>query len=326
MSTTANRTLKVIDSHTEGEPTRIVIEGGPDLSGMSWDERVKFMEHEGDWIRSATCNEPRGHEAMVGAVLCDPIAEDCVTGVLFFNNVGLLNMCIHATIGLAQTLVHQGKIGVGRHRIDTRVGVVTAEVHKDGRITVENVPSYRKEAGVSLEVEGFGEVVGDISWGGNWFFLIDGYGPEVSFSNLDELTHFCWEVRKELGNRGITGDKGMEIDHVETFGPPESNAADSKNFVLCPGKAYDRSPCGTGTSAKLAALYQAGKLREGEVWRQASILNTVFEGRVELRGEDIIPIVTGRAWVNGESTLILDPSDPFCEGIRFKKPHIETEL
>jgi 4-hydroxyproline epimerase len=280
-------------------------------------ERAVRFAADHDWLRSAVCNEPRGHDAMVGALLCEPSEPDCCCGVIFFNNVSTLNMCIHGTIGLAVTLVHMGKIGPGDHRIDTPVGVVVARVNDDGSIAVANVPSYRKAADVPVDVEGWGIVRGDIAWGGNWFFLIDGQGPAVTFENLDALTSFTWSVRKALSEQGITGDDGMEIDHVESFGPPtDPAAADSRNFVLCPGKAYDRSPCGTGTSAKLACLHAAGRLQPGEVWRQAGILDTVFTGTVEeLPDGTVLPRVTGRAWVTGESVYCFDLADPFRNGI-----------
>ncbi|RYD62434.1 MAG: hydroxyproline-2-epimerase [Verrucomicrobiaceae bacterium] len=309
--------VRVIDSHTEGEPTRVVVEGVPDLGTGTMREKATRFSSEHDWLRSAVCNEPRGHDAMVGALLCEPSEPDCCCGVIFFNNVSTLNMCIHGTVGLAATLVHMGKIGPGDHRIDTPVGVVVARVHEDGSVTVANVPSYRKAADVPVKVPGWGTVRGDIAWGGNWFFLIDGQGPAVEFANLDALTNFTWSVRQALEQKGITGDDGMEIDHIESFGPPTNPAlSDSRNFVLCPGKAYDRSPCGTGTSAKLACLHAAGKLEPGVVWRQAGILDTIFTGTVEeLPDGKVLPRVTGRAWVTGESIYHFDPADPFRNGI-----------
>ena len=309
--------LRVIDSHTGGEPTRVVIEGGPDLGPGTVAEKAARLRDEHDWLRSSVCNEPRGHEAMVGALLVEPHAPDCCCGVIFFNNLSTLNMCIHGTIGLAATLAHLGRIGPGAHRIDTPVGVVVAELAADGSVTVANVPSYRLAAGVEVEVPSWGKVRGDIAWGGNWFFLIDRQGPEVAFREIDALTAFTVAVRGALEAAGITGANGMEIDHIEVFGPPaDPAAADSRNFVLCPGKAYDRSPCGTGTSAKLACLHADGKLAPGKTWRQAGILDTVFEGRVtELPDGKVTPRVTGRAWVNGEAVYLIDPTDPFRHGI-----------
>lgn len=309
--------LGIIDSHTAGAPTRVVIAGGPDLGGGPLSGQATRFQQEYDWLRSAVCNEPRGHEAMVGALLCEPHEADCLCGVIFFNNVSTLNMCIHGTIGLIVTLAHLGRIGPGAHRIDTPVGVVVATLDEDGSVEVANVPSYRKAAGIAVDVPGWGTVRGDVAWGGNWFFLIDGQGPEITLANLGELTNFTSIVRKELMKTGITGDHGMEVDHIEVFGPPADPAiADSRNFVLCPGMAYDRSPCGTGTSAKLACLHASGKLEPGRIWRQAGILGTVFHGRVVESGEgQVIPHVSGRAWVNGQATYCLDPSDPFRYGI-----------
>lgn len=307
----------VIDSHTEGEPTRVVVSGGPDLGRGPLAERAQRLQHDHDWLRSAVCNEPRGHAAMVGALLCHAYQPDCLCGVIFFNNHSTLNMCIHGTIGLTVTLAHMGKIGVGSHRIDTPVGVVVATLREDHSVEVANVPCYRKTADVLVEVPGWGTVRGDIAWGGNWFFLINGQGPAVEFAHLEALVRFTGAVRHALADHGITGDDGMEIDHIEVFGPPADPAvADSRNFVLCPGHAYDRSPCGTGTSAKLACLHAAGKLPPGRIWRQAGILDTVFHGSVEERPDGtIIPRVSGRAWVNGEATYIFNPADPFRHGI-----------
>jgi 4-hydroxyproline epimerase len=237
--------------------------------------------------------------------------------VIFFNNLSTLNMCIHGTIGLAVTLAHLGKISTGSHRIDTPVGVVVANLRDDGSVEVTNVPSYRKATAVPVEVPNWGTIQGDIAWGGNWFFLIDSQGPLVDFANLDALINFTCLVREELSKQGITGDEGMEIDHIEVCGPPGNPAlADSRNFLLCPGKAYDRSPCGTGTSAKLACLHADGKIKSGVVWHQAGILDTVFQGTVEeLPDGKIIPRVSGRAWVNGESIYHFNPADPFRYGI-----------
>jgi 4-hydroxyproline epimerase len=309
--------IRVIDSHTFGEPTRIVFEGCPDLGAGSVAEKAKNLREKHGWLRSSVCNEPRGHDAMVGGVIVDPSEPDCCCGVIFFNNVSTLNMCIHGTVGLVVSLHHLGRIAPGTHRIDTPVGVVTAELAEDGLVTVANVPSYRLIEGYELDVPGYGYVRGDIAWGGNWFYLIENQGPEVVFSNLEDLTDFTWSVRQALDAVGIKGDNGLEIDHVESFGPPGDPAlADSRNFVMCPGKAYDRSACGTGTSAKLACLHAAGKLAPGQVWRQAGILDGVFEGRVELLEDGrVLPIISGRAWITGESTYFYDPTDPFVNGI-----------
>ena len=310
------RRVRIVDSHTGGEPTRLVIGGGPDLGQGSLSERLAIFRGEHDQFRSAVVNEPRGSDVVVGALLCEPFDPTCVAGVIFFNNVGYLGMCGHGTIGLVASLAHMGKIEPGDHRIETPVGIITATLHHGGEVTVNNVESYRKEANVAVSVPGFGEVRGDIAWGGNWFFLVKEHPYKLTLNNLEELTDFAWAVRQALNAAGITGDGGHEIDHVELFGPSDQSGVDSKNFVLCPGKAYDRSPCGTGTSAKLACLYADGKLREGDVWRQESIVGSVFEGRIKVRDGRVYPSITGSAFVNSEAELLLDPNDPFCNGIR----------
>jgi 4-hydroxyproline epimerase len=311
------KTLEIVESHTGGEPTRVVIDGSFDLSSGTMAEKVLRVQGEYDWIRRSICHEPRGHEAMVGALITPTDTPDCVCGVIFFNNVSTLHMCIHGTIGLIATLRHLGRIPVGEHRIDTAVGIISATLHADGLVAVTNVPSFLHAAGVAVKVPGYGVIHGDIAWGGNWFFLIDGQGPEVDFANRETLTDFTKRVRSALQRQAITAPNGEEIDHIEVFGPPgDSATADSRNFVLCPGNAYDRSPCGTGTSAKLACLHAAGKIQPGQPWRQAGILDTVFTGEIaELPDGKILPRVSGRAWINGRSTYYLDPSDPFCHGL-----------
>ncbi len=314
--TTAQR-IPVIDSHTAGEPTRVIVGGVREPEGESMLEKRASFARDLDWLRTASVCEPRGHEAMVGALLCAPVAADCVAGVIFFNNVGTLNGCLHGTMGLAVTLAHLGKIGPGSHRIDTVTGVVTITVGESGAVTVRNVPSYRYRDGVTVEVPGFGAVSGEIAWGGNWFFLTEApAGVRVHLRDLEVLTEFSWSVKNALQAQGITGENGAVIDHVEVFGPPADPAlADSKNFVMCPGKAYDRSPCGTGTSAKLACLHAAGKLAPGGRWRQSGILDSVFEGGVEAVDKGVIPTVTGTAWITAEADLLIDPAAPFAFGI-----------
>jgi 4-hydroxyproline epimerase len=307
------RRVHVIDSHTGGEPTRVVVEGGPDLGTGPLAERARIFREKHDRFRSAVVNEPRGNDAIVGALLCEPHDSTCSAGVIFFNNAGLLNMCGHGTIGLAVTLAYTGKIGPGLHRIETPVGVVEALLHDSAHVTLHNVPANRYLADVAVEVGGFGLVRGDVAWGGNWFFLTSDCPCPISLAHIDALTGFTWNIRQALEREGITGANGGLIDHIEVCGPSET--ADSKNFVLCPGKAYDRSPCGTGTSAKLACLFADGDLKEGEVWRQESVIGSVFEGSVTVRDGVVHPHIKGSAYVNADSTLILDPNDPFVYGI-----------
>jgi len=303
--------IHVIDSHTGGEPTRIVIDGGPALGSGSMAERLAVLRARHDTFRSAVVNEPRGSDVLVGALLCEPADPACTAGVIFFNNVGYLGMCGHGTIGLVATLAHLGRIKPGGHRIETPVGVVTATLHADGSVSVANVPSYRKAAAVTVQVAGTGEVTGDVAWGGNWFFLVEKHGQALSLANVEQLTDYCWRVRQAVNAQGFP-----EVDHVELFGPPVNPRAQSRNFVLCPGKAYDRSPCGTGTSAKLACLAAEGKLAPGQPWVQESIIGSTFTGSYRQEGEGIVPSITGTAFVNAEATLLFDERDPYAHGIR----------
>ena len=307
--------VKVIDSHTGGEPTRVVIAGGPDLGGGSVRQQLELFRTRHDAFRSAVVNEPRGSDVIVGAILVPPRDPSCTVGVIFFNNVGYLGMCGHGTIGLVATLRFLDRIEPGQHRIETPVGVVTAELHESGDVSVQNVPSYRLASAVRVEVEGHGPVTGDVAWGGNWFFLVGDHGQELSLRNIEKLTDFSWRLRQALVRQGITGASGAEIDHIELFADSPSPNADSRNFVLCPGKAYDRSPCGTGTSAKLACLFADGKLAEGQTWRQESIVGSIFTGSIRRAGDALIPTIRGSAYITAESTLILDKSDPFRTGI-----------
>ncbi len=316
MTNTKHSRVQVIDSHTGGEPTRVVINGGPDLGRGSMAARLERWRAEDDSFRSAVVNEPRGSDVMVGALLCEPNDSSCAAGVIFFNNVGYLGMCGHGTIGLIATLAYLNRIGPGDHRIETPVGVVTARLHESGEVTVGNVPSYRLRSRVAVDVPGQGTVLGDVAWGGNWFFLVNDHGMELSPERVAELTDFAWRIRLALTQQGITGRDGQEIDHIELFGPSAQEGVDSKNFVLCPGKSYDRSPCGTGTSAKMACLYADGKLKEGQVWRQESIVGSVFDGSISAVNGQLHPSIKGSAFVNAETTLILDERDPFCWGIR----------
>ena len=311
--------LKIIDSHTGGEPTRVIIDGCPDLGNGTLAEKRDQLQANHDWIRTAALLEPRGFPAMVGAMLTEPHTPDCIAGVIFFNNGGYLGMCIHGTIGLAVTLQHMGVISEGSHRIDTPVGVVTIHLNQDGSVTVDNVPCYRYQKDISVEVPSYGTITGDIAWGGNWFFLISQAEntPRVDEDNISELMTFTTTVEQALADVGITGDDGGRVDHVEVFGPPTDNLSDSRNFVLCSGGEYDRSPCGTGTSAKLACLFADGNFHPGETWRQAGILNTIFSGEISTIPDSskITPTMTGSAWVNGETTLIINSKDPFSKGI-----------
>jgi 4-hydroxyproline epimerase len=297
------RRIEVIDSHTAGEPTRVVISGGPELGSGPIAERLKRFREQHDRFRSAIVNEPRGSDVLVGAVLVEPADSSCAAGVIFFNNVGYLNMCGHGTIGMVATLAHLKRISPGSHRIETTVGIVDATLHADGQVSITNVPSYRKAKGITIKVEGLGKITGDVAWGGNWFFLVEEHSFKLDLTNVEQLTDATWRIRQAINAQGFP-----EVDHIEL-------CSGSKNFVLCPGKAYDRSPCGTGTSAKLACLAADGKLAEGETWTQESIIGSRFTATYKREGDKIRPIITGSAFITAQSTLLLDDNDPFCWGI-----------
>lgn len=305
--------LVAIDSHTGGEPTRLVIDGWPELGRGSLAERRDRLTREHDRFRAAVINEPRGSDVLVGGVLVEPEARDSAAAVIFFNNVGTLGMCGHGTIGLVATLAHLGRIQPGEHRIETPVGTVAAILHEDGEVTVENVPSRRTRHAVPIEVPGLGTIHGDLAWGGNWFFLIEDHQQDLARPDLERLTDVAWRIRQAVNAQGMP-----EVDHIELFGAPVTPGARSRSFVLCPGKAYDRSPCGTGTSAKLACLAAEGKLAEGNEWVQESIIGSSFRARyrwLDRTNGSIAPAITGSAFVTAETTLLLDERDPFCWGI-----------
>jgi 4-hydroxyproline epimerase len=329
--------LKVIDSHTAGEPTRCVLAGCPDLGSGPLAERVKELRHNHDHLRRAVLCEPRGSDVLVGAFLVEPVDPASAAGVIFFNNAGYLGMCGHGAIGVAVTLAHLGRIQPGRHALETPVGTIGFELHTANRVSIRNVPAYRHRARVTVQVPGYGPVTGDVAWGGNWFFLVGDHPFALDIDQardrVETLTAFTWKIRSALTAAGITGAGGAEIDHIELYTAPHDAANHSRNFILCPGKAYDRSPCGTGTSAKMACLAADGHLKPGQPWRQEGILGTVFEGSFQFEdgnidaGESaevpairnanrsIVPTITGSAYVTAESTLLFDPADPFRLGV-----------
>ena len=354
--------IRVIDSHTGGEPTRLVLDGFPELGPGSMAERRQLLAEHFDHWRAAAVLEPRGSDVLVGALLCQPVDPEASAGVIFFNNTGYLGMCGHGTIGLVASLAHLGQIQPGLHRIETPVGTVEATLHPDRSVSVRNVPAYRYRQAVEVQVPGYGGFTGDIAWGGNWFFLIAEHGQRVAADNLEALTAYSVAVQQALEDQGLRGEDGGLIDHIELFADPEeptdsqpsvaseeearqeqakqrslqgvnehvepalnaaslsaaaSLRADSKNFVLCPGKAYDRSPCGTGTSAKLACLAADDKLAPGALWRQASVIGSQFEASYQwLDDRRIVPTIRGRAHISAEATLLLEDDDPFAWGIR----------
>jgi proline racemase len=305
--------IEVVDSHTEGEPTRVVIAGWPELVGADMAARRDEVTARFDDLRRAVVCEPRGHDAVVGALLTEPVAAGSAAGVVFFNNVGTLGMCGHGLIGVVRTLEHLGRLDPGTVRIDTPVGTVAAELGADGAVTFANVPAECRRLDAEVEVPGLGTVRGDVAWGGNWFFLAHEPQEEIAFGNLRRLLHVTRGIREALDAARLLGAEGV-IDHVELFGPPSRGDADAKNFVLCPGGEYDRSPCGTGTSAAMAARHARGELAPGEIWRQEGIAGGLFTGWLTAEDGKLVPHVRGRAWVTGTSTLRFDPADPLRRG------------
>lgn len=308
-------TIDFVDSHTGGEPTRVVTAGFPDLGRGSVAERLQRFRARHDPWRRGIVLEPRGSDTVVGALLVEPADPHACTGVIFFNNVGYLGMCGHGTIGVVRTLQYLGRITAGRHLLETPVGIVGVELLDDGRVAVDNVESYRLAADVVLEVPGYGRVRGDIAWGGNWFFITYDTPCPLLLSNRRELTAYTEAVRAALARNGLTGAAGAEIDHIEINAPALQDGADARNFVMCPGMAYDRSPCGTGTSAKVACLAADGRLAPGQSWHQEGILGSVFEASYRPGKAGVLPRITGRAWVTARGQLLLDETDPLAWGI-----------
>ncbi|MEY4483137.1 MAG: hypothetical protein RL693_589 [Verrucomicrobiota bacterium] len=302
--------IEVIDSHTGGEPTRVVVRGGPDLGEGATADKLRVFREKHDGFRRAIVTEPRGSDVLVGAMLCEPRDKSCVTGVIFFDNATCIGMCGHGTIGLVTTLAHMGRISSGEHRIETAVGVVSAVLHEDGRVSVKNIPACRKAKKVIIDVDNLGRITGDVAWGGNWFFLIDEHPFTLDLAHVDRLTDVTWRIRQAINAQGYP-----EVDHIVLFGPPRCLEAHSQNFVLCPGKAYDRSPCGTSLSARLACLAADGLLAPGQIWRQESIIGSIFEGSYEPLEDGVVPTITGRAYITAETRLILDENDPYRWGI-----------
>ena len=311
------RPVQIIDSHTAGEPTRVVIAGGPSLGDGDLQSRLEAFRSQHDSFRTAVLCEPRGSEVLVGALLCAPHDPAATAGVIFFNDVGYLGMCGHGSIGLIATLAYLGRLKAGTHQIETPVGTIAASLHSDGAVSITNVPSYRYRSGVEVDIPEWGLMHGDIAWGGNWFFLVADHRLTLHIQNRSALMAATTAVRRALDAGGIRGQGGALIDHIEFTGPAEDPTNSGRNFVLCPGAAFDRSPCGTGTSAKMACLYADGKLAAGEIWRQEGILGTIFEGYIAVAGDVLTPTIRGSAYVTAETTLLFDQRDPFREGIRF---------
>lgn len=315
MSLAFPASISVVDSHTEGEPTRVVVDGWPQPAGATMAERRDHLRRQQDHLRRAVVLEPRGHEAVVGALLTPPVEAGSLAGVVFFDNEGCLGMCGHGTIGVVRTLAELGRLGSGAARLDTPVGPVRAELNGDGSVTLRNVPAYCHAQDVLVDVPELGRLKGDVAWGGNWFFLAELPGEPLELANRERLTRITLKIRDALRAQGVRGADGAEIDHVELFGGASRPDADSRNFVMCPSGAYDRSPCGTGTSAKLAVLHARGQLALGRPWRQEGITGGLFTAWLDAEEGRLIPHIRGRAFITGRTTLLFDPADPFRQGL-----------
>jgi 4-hydroxyproline epimerase len=306
--------LQVIDSHTGGEPTRVVVEGVPSLGSGDMIARRDALRQQADWVRTSLILEPRGAQWMVGAVLQEPTDPNCTAGVIFFDNAGYIGMCGHGMIGVVTTLAYMQRIEPGAHRFETPAGLVNVELDRDGSVSIENVVSYRLEKQFSIEVPECGVVTGDIAYGGNWFF--SEALEQLDLAQIEQYAQRTKRIMHALRVQGVRGNHSETIDHVQLIGPPSDRSkADARSFVLCPGGEYDRSPCGTGTSAKLACLAADGVLEPGDIWRQESILGSVFAASYRQSEAGIVPTISGRAFVTGETTIVFDPQDPFRYGI-----------
>ncbi len=319
--------FKIIDSHTGGEPTRMVYDGFPTLVGDTIQDKLQYFKQNLDHLRQSIILEPRGNDVLVGALLLPTTNPKATAGVIFFNNAGYLGMCGHGTIGVIISLAHQQKITAGEHLLETPVGLVKTTLHDDGSCSVQNVPSYRYKKQVEVNVPNLGVIRGDIAWGGNWFFLVSEHGQDIEANNVEVLTQVCLQIKQALVAANITGENGGDIDHIELFADSTDEHMDSKNFVLCPGAAYDRSPCGTGTSAKLACLAADKCLAPEQLWHQQGVVGSSFTGSYQYATASqldqtasypehtIIPTICGHAYVCAETTLIVQEADPFKWGI-----------
>lgn len=278
-------------------------------------ERRDWMCAHQDHLRRAVVCEPRGHAAIVGALLTPPISDDAAAGIVFFNNGTYLGMCGHGLIGVVRTLDYLGRLAPGISRFDTPVGTVSAELAADGSVTIENVAALLHQRDVRVDVPGYGCVIGDVAYGGNWFFITHADAVPVEMSHVSELMRFTQAIQDAIRAQGITGAQGADIDHIEISAAPQRADANARNFVLCSGGEYDRSPCGTGTSAKMATLYARDELRLDEPWRQESVTGSLFTGWLTSQDGKLVPHIRGNAFITGEATLHFDPADPFRLGI-----------
>jgi 4-hydroxyproline epimerase len=319
MSPQAPRHVRVIDSHTIGEPTRLVLDDaflhGLDLGTGSVRSRRDVFRSRYDHLRRALVADPRGVEAMVGVILVPPSDPTCDFGALYCNRVGYLDMCGHATIGLAVSLGHIGRIKPGAFRLETPAGIVGVEWHGGSEASIQSVSPRRIHRMLSIACRDGTTVNGDVATSGLWFFICRDHGIPVVPDAIPRLLEKAWMIRRSLEAAGITGDAGEPIDHIVLMGQALDPANSARNFVLCPDGAFDRSPCGTATSALVGCLYEDGHLDEGAAWRQESILGGLYESSIRRQGGVLIPTVRGRAWITAEATLHFAEDDPYRTGL-----------
>lgn len=308
--------MHVIDSHTGGEPTRVILDDGPDLGAGPLSKRAQILATQHKQFYHSVILEPRGQTAMVGALLVEPVDPDCVTGVIYFDSEAVLGMCGHGTIGLAVTLAHLGRIDIGTHKIETPVGVIEVCLTDQNTATVTNVESRRTDHAAQVEVDGLGTITGDVAYGGNWFYIIDPSPIAITVENIRTLTDAAIAIRTATIAQRIGGDAGQPVDHVVFQEPSPEDGIHSRNFVLCPDNAYDRSPCGTASSARLACLAADELLLPDQDIVQKSIIGSPYRLSYQTGSNGgVIPKITGQAFVMAESTLLFHENDPFKKGI-----------
>lgn len=330
-----SHSIQAIDSHTAGEPTRVVTGGLPAIRGATMADKRAGLQRAHDHLRRALVLEPRGHDAIVLAYLLSPCRAGADLGVVFANDAGYLGMCGHGAIGVATVAVATGMVAaqepVTELVLDTPAGAVACRVAVDGgrptSVTITNVPSFLFRQRVVVPVHGFGKVAADVAYGGNWFAFVeaDQLGLMVEKNHLPVLMQAATAIREALVREGVRGrhpdrDDDEIIDHVKLFAPLDGPTPGARALTLCPGAAYDRSPCGTGTSAKLAVLHAKGELATGEWFRSQSVLGTEFRARVvsttDVGGNPaVVPEIEGSAWITGFATFVVDPDDPCAFGL-----------
>ena len=329
----SRKTFFCIDAHTCGNPVRVVAGGGPPLNGATMSEKRQDFIARYDWIRTGLMFEPRGHDVMSGSILYEPMRDDCDAAILFIETSGCLPMCGHGTIGTVTVLIEEGLVTPkreGRLVLEVPAGIVEAEYRRDNldnvvEVRIRNIPSFLYRTGLDVDVEGFGRVVFDVAYGGNFYAIIE---PQVSYQGLDAISAFDIQRLSPIIRRLINDKYSLVhpddptitgLRHILWAGPPHHPEAHARNAVFYGEKAIDRSPCGTGTSARMAQKAARGELKVGDDFVHESIIGSLFHGRVEASAkvgpfDAIVPSVAGQAWITGHNTIFLDERDPFVKG------------